>query len=98
MTAGDVYENLENPQMLFVDVRESDEWANGHVPGARHIPLRALPNRLEELDKSKKLIIYCQVGARSSMAVEFLMGQGFENIAHMHGGLAAWTYPIDGSP
>ena len=59
---------------LFVDVRESEEWEEGHVPGAIHVPRGRLESRIEGSipDKSRPLVVYCSVGARSAFATKVL--------------------------
>ncbi|MFN0155150.1 MAG: molybdopterin-synthase adenylyltransferase MoeB [Gaiella sp.] len=77
---------------LFVDVREADEWQEGHVPGAVHVPRGMLESRIEALvpDKSRELVIYCAGGARSAFAARSLTELGYENVISMAGGFADW--------
>ncbi|KZE37260.1 rhodanese [Bhargavaea cecembensis] len=77
----------EQPDMI--DVREHEEVAAGMIPGAVHIPLMELPERLGELDEDKEYIIICRSGNRSSMACNFLGGNGY-NVTNMTGGMLAW--------
>src|SRR5687767_13856445 len=51
---------------LLLDVRESDEWAAGHIPGSVHLPMSTLLNRLAEIPKDRELVVLCKVGARSA--------------------------------
>lgn len=71
-----------------LDVREPDEYENGHVPGAVHIPLGQLPDRLDDVPGGDLLVI-CQGGGRSRKAAEFLAtnGRAATNVA---GGTGAW--------
>lgn len=85
-----VQEYLESGEQLhFIDVREAAEVQEGHIPGIVNIPLGTLPERLNELDKSKSYIIVCRLGARSGQATAFLEAEGF-NAANMTGGMLAW--------
>ena len=75
---------------ILVDVREPEEWATGHVPNARHIPLRDLPARLETLPRSTPLYLICRSGARSHRAAAYLKQAGFERPINVRGGMLAW--------
>ncbi|WP_131103248.1 rhodanese-like domain-containing protein [Ornithinimicrobium sufpigmenti] len=75
---------------LVVDVREADEWAAGHAPGAVHIPLGEVPARLGELPESDEpLPVICRSGGRSQRAVQWLVQQGFD-VVNVDGGMRAW--------
>lgn len=74
----------------LLDVRQDFEYAEGHLPGARHIPLPELSERLGELDASLPLLVYCRSGARSLAAANLLAGQGFAEVMSMKGGMLAW--------
>jgi rhodanese-related sulfurtransferase len=77
------------PEALTVlDVREPVEWAHGHIPGAVHVPLMELPQRLDELGDQQTLVV-CKVGARSAQAVGYLRQQGFDAV-NLDGGLLEW--------
>ena len=73
----------------MIDVRETHEVAEGHIPGVINIPLGLLEFRMNELDKSKEYIMVCRSGGRSGQATQFLTGQGF-NVTNMIGGMLAW--------
>lgn len=75
----------------IVDVREPDEWADGHIPGVIHIPLGSLANRRQELDPSRPVIAVCRSGKRSLTAVEILAHAGFTDAKSMAGGMIAWS-------
>ena len=72
-----------------VDVREPDEYAAGHVPGAVNIPLGQLPERLAEVPDSEHLLVVCQLGGRSARACGILESQGVA-ATNVAGGTAAW--------
>jgi rhodanese-related sulfurtransferase len=74
----------------FVDVREADEWDEGHIPGAIHVPLSELPERVTELPVDRDLILVCHSGGRSYAATEFLVRHGFSRAANLDGGMLAW--------
>ncbi|GAC1343131.1 MAG: hypothetical protein NVSMB29_15560 [Candidatus Dormibacteria bacterium] len=73
-----------------IDVREPFEYESGHVPGARLVPLVALPNRVEEIRGQTPLYVICASGGRSASAVEWLSAQGVEAYS-VTGGTAAWV-------
>jgi rhodanese-related sulfurtransferase len=77
------------PATLVVDVREPDEYATGHVPGALSMPLSSLPVRLDELPRDRTVHLICQVGARSAQAAGWLTGLGYQ-VANVTGGTGAW--------
>lgn len=76
--------------ILFVDVRENLEWKGGHIPGSIHIPLGELPGRVEEVDRSARVVTVCKVGARSDEAARFLQASGVP-AENLDGGVIAWT-------
>jgi rhodanese-related sulfurtransferase len=74
----------------IIDVRNDAEVARGVIPGARHIALASIPARFGELDRSRPVVLYCQMGARSMQAGVFLVEQGFDQVVHLAGGVNAW--------
>lgn len=91
VTPVELQEMLESgKQVSLVDVREADEVAEGIIPGAIHIPLGEVEERVSELDKSKSYVIICRSGGRSGRATEFLEGAGYD-AANMSGGMLEWT-------
>ncbi len=86
-------ERLRSPEApLFVDVRETDEWEEGHIPGAIHVPRGRLESRIEGLvpDKSRPLVVYCSVGARSAFATKVLGEMGYGDVVNVAGGFTDW--------
>ena len=75
----------------IVDVRGPEEWAKGHLRGALHIPLSALPERVDDLDTSRPVVLHCQGGGRSSIATSFLQARGITNVANLQGGYDSWV-------
>lgn len=84
-----------DPELILVDVREPFETAIASLPGARHIPLRALPGRLGELDGRAAVVAYCHRGVRSRTAVELLRAAGFVGARSLRGGIDAWAQEVD---
>ncbi|MEO6578309.1 MAG: rhodanese-like domain-containing protein [Candidatus Limnocylindria bacterium] len=87
----------ENDAVL-VDVREADEWRNGHARGARHIPLGDLPSQLDQLPRETPIYLICASGNRSAKAAAYLQKSGFAKPINVRGGTTAWSragLPID---
>ena len=79
-----------NPeQIILLDVRTEGEYSAEYIPGAINIPLSDLENRIDELDSSKAIIVYCKSGGRSRTASETLAQRGFI-VYNMEGGINAW--------
>lgn len=94
ITPEEIKERLERGEALnIIDVREYEEVAEGMIPGARHIPLAHLPNRLEELERTGELIFVCRSGNRSGRACEYLEDLGYEGLKNMYGGMLAYGRP-----
>ncbi|GAV20737.1 phage shock protein E [Mariprofundus micogutta] len=75
----------------FIDVRTAEEFAAGHIEGARLIPVQELAERLNEVPKDKQVYVYCRSGKRSAQASSLLAKAGFSNIENVSGGINAWT-------
>lgn len=73
-----------------LDVRKPDEWAKGHVPGATHIFLGELPDRMSTLDRSASYATYCASGFRASIAASMLKRNGFKHVQTVPGSWKAW--------
>ncbi len=86
-----LHDVLGRKQVQVVDVRAPDEWARGHVPGALHIPLASLPERVGELDTSVPIVLHCKGGGRSSIATSFLQAQGVSSVSNLAGGYEGWV-------
>ena len=98
---------LEDPSWHFLDVREADEYASGHIPGARHSPRGFLEVRadLEHhkrdpwfADRGRKLVVYCGGGNRSALAARTLQEMGFRRVVSLAEGWHGWTlrgYPVE---
>ncbi len=76
--------------MVILDVRTDKEYGHGHIPGAVHVPLAEIGDRVKKLKKDKELVVYCQSGNRSIWAIKRLMGMGYKNLVNLKGGYNAW--------
>jgi rhodanese-related sulfurtransferase len=74
----------------LLDVREADEWAAGHAPTARHLPMSELTARLGELPDDDPLYVVCRSGGRSARVVAYLANQGYPAV-NVDGGMQAWS-------
>lgn len=83
---------MNRKSALVLDVREADEFAQGHLQGARNIPLSQLDARSKELQKfrDKPVLIVCQRGSRASKAAKLLKAQSFSALSVLKGGMQAW--------
>ena len=76
--------------MTILDVRTNKEYERGHIPGALHVPLSDIGDKIKKLKKDKELVVYCQSGNRSIWAIKRLMGMGYKNLFNLKGGYLAW--------
>jgi sulfur-carrier protein adenylyltransferase/sulfurtransferase len=77
---------------LFLDVRERDEWDEGHIPGAQHIPRGSLESRVEGAvpDRDRPIVVYCAGGSRSAFATQTLEDLGYTSVVNLAGGYTDW--------
>jgi adenylyltransferase/sulfurtransferase len=75
---------------LLLDVREVHEHQARSIPQAMLIPLGEIPRRLNEIDRSRQIVIHCKSGMRSAKACAFLRENGYPNVLNMRGGIDAW--------
>jgi len=96
----DVKEMIDTgDDFVLIDVRESEEYQKGSIPGGRSIPRGLLEMTVEEEipDTSKQIVLHCMGGGRSAMAALSLKNMGYQNVASMEGGFRAWAqagYPV----
>lgn len=88
---------LDQGQVRLLDVRQAEELEIASIAGALHIPLNELPGRLGELDPAQPVVAMCHHGVRSEMAARVLERNGFAQVAHLSGGIDAWSQAIDPS-
>jgi len=94
VSVGEAHAMLEQDAVLL-DVRELDEWQEGHAPQAVHIPMSQLSGRVEELPRDRTIVCVCHVGGRSAVVSEALNRAGWQAV-NLAGGMQAWEYA--GSP
>jgi molybdopterin/thiamine biosynthesis adenylyltransferase/rhodanese-related sulfurtransferase len=98
--AGGARELIDARDPLIVDVREQDEWDEGHIPGAIHIPRGFLESRIERAapDSTRPVLLYCSAGNRSAFAAKTLAELGYEDVASLAGGFTDWKrngFPVE---
>jgi molybdopterin/thiamine biosynthesis adenylyltransferase/rhodanese-related sulfurtransferase len=98
--AGRARKLIDSEAPLVLDVREQDEWDEGHLPGALHIPRGNLESRIEraEPDRSRSIVVYCASGNRSAFAAKTLEELGYEDVASLAGGFTDWKrngFPVE---
>ena len=93
LTAEGAVQLINRQKAVVIDVCEANEYAAGHVGGAKNIPLNQLEQKLPGAVKNKALpvILVCQSGARSGRAVGIAKKLGYEQAQSLGGGLGAWT-------
>ena len=82
---------LDFAKVQVLDVRERWEYDLARLPGARLIPMRELADRVGELDPARPLVAYCHHGVRSHFALRLLSKAGFPDLAHLAGGIEAYS-------
>src|SRR5688572_24266061 len=99
LTPEQVKEELDNGKATLIDIREAEELQlTGKIDGSYHAPRgmlefyadETLPYHRPEFDKNKRLILHCASGGRSALAAATLKEMGYDNVAHLDGGLKAW--------
>ena len=80
--------NWQREGASLIDVRESYEYREGHLPGTRNVPLSELGKRLDEI--SDNVVLVCASGNRSGQAAHFLSQHGFSKVANLMGGTQGW--------
>ena len=79
------------PQTYLLDVREPDEWEAGHAPDAHHLPMMEIPARLAEVPTDVDVVVVCRSGGRSGQVVSYLIGNGWDNVRNLDGGMQSWS-------
>jgi rhodanese-related sulfurtransferase len=82
---------LRDDGAVIIDVREPDEWAAGHIPGAILIPLGELPSRIGDVPPNRPIVVVCRSGNRSAQGRDILIGAGFPAVTSLDGGMNDWA-------
>ena len=88
----DVAQQIKDPKTapFVLDVRTPEEFAEGHVPGAKNIPVADVGERAAEVPKDRPVVVYCRSGARVKRANAILRERGYTNLIEMEGSMLAW--------
>lgn len=86
-----------NDNFILLDVRTDNEVFLSKINSSIHIPMNEIPNRINELDKNKEIIVQCKSGKRSAKVCEYLSQNGFSDVKNLTGGILAWSKEIDSS-
>ncbi|HET7638573.1 MAG TPA: rhodanese-like domain-containing protein, partial [Ktedonobacteraceae bacterium] len=81
---------LEQGQVTLIDIRSSEEYAAGHIPGSKHIHLGYLEQRLQDIPTEQPVIIQCQGGTRSPIGASLLEAHHYPQVLNLVGGFASW--------
>lgn len=91
-----LYQKLPLPDTaVLLDVREIDEYQEGHIPEAINMPLSTLTETYQQLDPKKTYYIICLSGMRSLNASQWLVEHGFQDVYNVTGGMSQWQGPIE---
>ena len=82
---------------VLLDVREPFEVAMASVPGSLLIPMRQIPGRLAEIDRSKRVLVLCHTGCGASRSRTSSVRSGYANVANVRGGIDSWSETVDAS-
>jgi adenylyltransferase/sulfurtransferase len=96
MTPAELSERLRRgDDIQLIDVRENWEWQISRIPGAELIPLSSFESGSLNIDRTREVVLYCKVGARSMHAAEYLSDLGFSRVSNLSGGILRWADEID---
>lgn len=98
LAPSDVARRLASGEVVLVDVRERFEWDEARIPGAIHVPLHELLDRIGDLPRDRLVVLQCRSGNRSRHAADVLAGMGHANLANLDGGILAWAragHPVE---
>lgn len=79
----------------IIDVREPQEYAAGHIPGAELIPIDQIPTAIYGLNHNQDVVFVCRSGTRSKRVCEFLSSRGFTRVANLKGGMLQWPGRVE---
>lgn len=91
ITPGDLAQSLAHGAVTLIDVRNANEWAEGHIAGAIHIPLGRLAERLAEVPRDRPVVMQCAGGARSMIGASVLKAHGVDRVINLAGGVNDWV-------
>jgi rhodanese-related sulfurtransferase len=88
----------EDPKgVILLDVREDDERATALIRPSLHVPMNTVPDRLAEIPRDRRVVVYCHHGGRSYAVAGYLETEGFERVTNLTGGIDEWSRVVDPS-
>ena len=92
ISAADAKKQAEAGAAILIDVREEEDWKEGHAQGAKHLSRGVIEMEIEDMvsDSTKPIICYCGGGSRSALVADSLQKMGYENVRSIAGGFRAW--------
>ena len=81
---------MDDDELIILDVREEKERSSGFINNDINIPMSQVKNKMDSLDKSKNILVYCKSGTRSDQISGFLSKNEFQNVSSLKGGFNAW--------
>jgi phage shock protein E len=92
VSPADARKEIERGGAVLIDVREEDDWKEGHAEGAKHLSRGVIEMEIEDAvpDPKKPIICYCGGGSRSALVAESLQKMGYEDVQSLAGGFRAW--------
>jgi len=88
--ASDLEKSLSHGAVTLIDVRNDAEWESGHIPGAIHIPLGYLADRMRDVPRAKPVVVQCAAGARSAIGASLIAASGVDRVINLIGGIGEW--------
>ena len=86
----EIEKHLDDESITFVDVREPDEYDEGHIPGVPLLPMGEIPDHIDRMDKDKTHVFICRSGGRSQKVARYVNEQGLERAINFDGGMLSW--------
>ena len=90
MLAPDLNEVYDDPEWHVLDVRSSEEFDEGHVPGSTNVYVGTIPSNLDKIPRDKKLAVICKSGTRSGFGCSILLRHGYNMVYNVLGGFTSW--------
>jgi hydroxyacylglutathione hydrolase len=90
-SSSEVAARVRSGDVTVLDVRNASEWEHGHLPGALHIPVGLLTQRLGEIPRGRPVVVQCQGGTRSAIAASILLKHGVRDVINLRGGFDEWS-------
>jgi rhodanese-related sulfurtransferase len=94
-SASERQDYLQSAKPLLLDVREPWEFENARIEGSTLVPMRTIPERMQDFNPDQEVVVICHHGIRSRMVGAYLERHGFSNVINLAGGVEAWAREVD---